>query len=192
MAKPFRRLICAAAMAFVAMPALAAAAPAPGVLVVDVDQLLSSSAAAQSGTTQLRAKFDPQTASIRTAYTSAIQAYNTQAAAAKQAKPGTPPSPALQQAAQRLQQAQQQAQALNAQIEQSAGYVRQQIVEHVRPLAEQIRAERKASVVIAKGSALASDPSGDITSALIQRLNTSFPQPSITPPQQPAAAAPAR
>jgi Skp family chaperone for outer membrane proteins len=192
MTKPIVRLICAAAMASAVAPALAASAAAPGVLVVDVDQLLSSSAAAQSGTTQLRAKFDPQTTSLRTAYTSAIQAYNAQAAAAKQAKPGTPPSPALQQAAQRLQQTQQQAQALNAQIEQSAGYVRQQIIEHVRPIAEQIRAERKASVVIAKGSALASDASGDITSTLIQRLNVSFPQPSITPPQRPAAAAPAR
>jgi Skp family chaperone for outer membrane proteins len=190
MSKLFKSLICAAALGCVATPALAASDT--GVLVVDFDQLLSSSAAAQSGTAQLRTKFDPQTTSLRTAYSTAVQTYQTQANAAKQAKPGTPPSPALRQAAQRVEQLQQQAQALNQQISQISSYVRQQIVDHARPIAEQIRAERKASAVIAKGSALANDPNSDITGALMQRLNTSFPQPSITPPQQPAAAAPAR
>lgn len=190
MGKLFKSLICAALVSGAAMPAMAASDPT--VLVVDFDQLLSNSAAAQSGTTQLRAKYDPQTASTRTAYTSAVQAYNTQAAAAKQAKAGAAPSPALQQAAQRVEQVQQQAQALNLQINQAAAYVRQQILDHVRPIAEQMRAERKASVVISKSAALANDPNADITSTLIQRLNSSFPQPSITPPPQPAAAAPAK
>jgi Skp family chaperone for outer membrane proteins len=184
-----RGLACAALLSGVAAPALAASEPS--VLVVDFDQLMSSSAAAQSGTSQLRTKFDPQTTSLRTAYSSAVQAYQTQANAAKAAKPGTPPSPAYQQAAQRVEQVQQQAQALNAQINQAEAYVRQQIVDHVRPIADQIRAERKASAIIAKGSTLASDPNADITSVMMQRLNASFPQPSITPPQQPAAAAPA-
>lgn len=183
-------LIVTGVLAGAAMPAHAAAEA--GALVVDFDQILSTSAAAQSGTTQLRAKFDPQGASLRASYTAAAQAYQTQANAAKSAKPGTPPSPALQQAARRVEQLQQQAQALNQQISQSAAYVRQQIVDHAKPIAEQIRAEHKASVVIAKGSTLASDPSADITAALMQRLNSSFPQPSITPPQQPAPTAPAR
>ncbi len=189
MAKLFKHLMCAGALCCVSMPALAAD---PGVLVVDFDQVLANSAAAQSGTSQLRAKFDPQTASLRTAYTADVQAYNAQANAAKQAKPGTPPSPALQQAAQRVEQAQQQAQAFNQQVSQATAYVRTQIIDHVRPITEQIRAQRKASVVISKGATLASDPGADITSAVIQQLNSSFPQPSITPPQQPAATAPAR
>jgi Skp family chaperone for outer membrane proteins len=190
MSKLFKGLVGAIALAGVAAPALAASEP--NVLVVDFDQLMSSSAAAQSGTSQLRTKFDSQTTSLRTAYTGAVQAYQTQANAAKQAKAGTPPSPALQQAAQRVEQLQQQAQALNQQINQAEAYVRQQIVDHARPLAEQIRAERKASAVIAKGSVLASDPNADITGVLMQRLNTSFPQPGIVPPQPAAPAAPAR
>jgi len=189
MSKLFRGLICAVALSGVAAPALAASDPS--VLVVDFDQVLSSSAAAQSGTTQLRAKFDPQTTSLRTAYSSAVQTYQTQANAAKSAKPGTPAPAALQQAAQRVEQLQQQAQNLNAQLNEAASYVRSQIVDHVRPIAEQIRAERKASAVISKGSVLASDPNSDITGVLMQRLNASFPQPSITPPAQPASAAPA-
>ncbi|PXA87772.1 hypothetical protein DMC47_31335 [Nostoc sp. 3335mG] len=189
MSKMFKTMLAAVALSGVAAPALAASEP--GVLVVDFDQVLSTSAAAQSGTSQLRTKFDPQTTSLRTAYSTAVQTYQTQANAAKAAKPGTPPSPALQQAAQRVEQLQQQAQTLNAQLNQATTYVRDQIVDHAKPIAEQIRAERKASVVISKGSALASDPNADITSVLIQRLNTAFPQPSITPPQQPAPAAPA-
>jgi Skp family chaperone for outer membrane proteins len=189
MGKVFKGLIGSAMLAGMAAPALAAADP--GVLVVDFDQLMSSSAAAQSGTSQLRTKFDPQTTSLRTAYTTAVQTYQTQANAAKAAKPGTPPSPALQQAAQRVEQVQQQARALNQQINAAEAYVRQQIVDHAKPIAEQIRAERKASAVISKGSALASDPNSDITSVLMQRLNTSFPQASIVPPP-PASAAPAR
>jgi len=189
MAKFLKNLICAAMLSSVAAPALAASEPS--VLVVDFEQVLANSAAAQSGTSQMRTKFDGQTTSLRTAYSTAVQTYQTQANAAKAAKPGTPPSPALQQAAQRVEQLQQQAQALNAQLSQAAGYVRDQILDHARPIAEQIRAERKAGAVIAKGSVLASDPNADITSVLMQRLNASFPQPSITPPQQPAAAAPA-
>src|ERR1700761_8379928 len=172
MTKLLKALLCAGAVSCAAVPAHAASDPS--VLVVDFDQLLSSSAAGQSGTSQLRTRFDPQTASTRTAYTTAVQAYNAQLAAAKAAKPGTPPSPAFQQAAQRVEQVQQQAQSLDQQINQAAAYVRQQIVDHSRAIAEQIRAERKASVVIAKGSVLASDPNADITGALIQRLNTSF------------------
>ena len=186
MGKLMGALMFAGALAGAAMPAHAATEP--GVLVVDFDQILSSSAAAQSGTSQLKARFDPQGATLRTSYTAAAQAYQTQAAAAKAAKPGTPTPPALQQAAQRVEQLQQQAQVLNQQISQAAAYVRQQIVDHAKPIAEQIRAEHKASVVIAKGSVLASDPNADVTAVLIQRLNSSFPQPSITPPQQPAPA----
>jgi Skp family chaperone for outer membrane proteins len=187
--KMFKSLICAAALSGMAAPALAASDP--GVLVIDFEQLLTTSAAAQSGTSQLRTKFDGQTASLRTTYSTAVQTYQAQANAAKAAKAGTPPSPALQQAAQRVEQLQQQAQSLNAQISQATSYVRDQIVDHARPIAEQIRAERKAAVVISKGSVLASDPNADITGVVMQRLNTAFPQPSIIPPQQPAPAAPA-
>lgn len=187
MGRMFGALIVAGALVGAAVPAHAAAGP--DVLVVDFDRILSSSAPAQSGTSQLRAKFDPQSASLRTSYTAAAQAYQTQA---KAAKPGTAPSPALQQAAQRVEELQQQAQLLNRQINQAAAYVRQQIIDHARPIAEQIRAEHKAAVVISKESALANDPNADVTAALIQRLNSSFPQPGIIPPQQPAPAAPAR
>ena len=43
-------------------------------------------------------------------------------------------------------------------------------------------------MVIPKGSVLAADPAGDVTTIVIQRLDTAFPNPSIVLPQQTPAA----
>jgi Skp family chaperone for outer membrane proteins len=187
-------LAATAFASFTAVPALAA--DGSTVLTVDFDQVFQNSAAAKSGTQQLRTKYDAQLTQARNAFNASAQAYNSQVESAKKvAKPNTPLPAATQQALQssgeRAQQAQDQLQQLQEAVNQVAGYVRSQIIDHARPVAEQIRAERKASVVISKDSALASDPAADVTSTLIQRLDSSFPNPSITPPQAPAAAAPA-
>lgn len=192
MTKMFKSAMLAAtaAMSFAAVPALAADAGAT--LVVDFDQVFQNSAAGRSATSQIQAKYQPLGAQRKAAFDSAVAAYNAQVEAVKKAtKPGAQPTPtpALQQAGERVQQAQDSAEQLNQEVNQVVGYVRSQIVDHARPVAEQIRAERKASVVISKDAALASDPANDITSALVQRLDTAFPTASITPPQQPAAGA---
>jgi Skp family chaperone for outer membrane proteins len=182
-------LVATAAASFAAIPALADSS----VLVVDFDQVFQNSAAAKSGTQQLRTKYDTQLSQRRTAFQAAAQAYNTQVESAKKAaKPGTPIPPAtqtaLQQAGERAQSAEQSLQDLQQEVNQSAAYVRQQIIEHAGPVAEQIRAERKAAVVTSKDATLAADPANDITTALVQRLDTSFPTPSIVAPQQAAGA----
>jgi Skp family chaperone for outer membrane proteins len=187
-------MVATAAASFAAVPALAASAGDAGAtLVVDFDQVFQNSAAAKSGTQQLRTKYDAQLNTARNNFNSAAQAYNSQVESAKKAaKPNTPIPAATQQALQssgeRAQQAQDQLQALQEQVNQIAGYVRSQIIDHARPVAEQIRAEHKASVVISKDATLASDPADDVTTTLIQRLDTSFPTPSITPPAAPAGA----
>jgi Skp family chaperone for outer membrane proteins len=195
MTKMFKSAMLAATAfaSFTALPAIAADNGA--VLTVDFDQVFQNSAAAKSGTQQLRTKYDAQLTQARNAFNAAAQAYNSQVETAKKTlKPNAPPPPATQQALQsageRAQQAQDQLQQLQEMVNQSAAYVRSQIIDHARPVAEQIRAERKASVVISKDSSLASDPAADVTSTLIQRLDSSFPNPSITPPQAPAATAP--
>lgn len=182
-----------AATLFTAVPAFAA----PGdILTVDLDRVLSESAAVKSGTTQLRAKYDAQLQARRTTFNTAAQAYQTQVQAIRAAaKPGVQPAPATVQAAQaageKAQQAQDSLNQLGQELQTVESYVRQQIIEHVTPIAEQIRNERKASAVLSKGSMLASDSTGDVTTLLIQRLDTSFPTPSITLPQQ-APAGPGR
>lgn len=181
-------LVATAAASFAAIPALADSS----VLVVDFDQVFQNSAAAKSGTQQLRTKYDAQLNQRRTAFQAAAQTYNSQVETAKKtAKPGTPipaaTQNALQQAGERAQAAEQSLQDLQQEVNQSAAYVRQQIIEHAGPVAEQIRAERKAAVVTSKDATLASDPANDITTTLVQRLDASFPTPSVTPPQQAAA-----
>jgi Skp family chaperone for outer membrane proteins len=191
MTKMFKSAMLAAtaAASFVAVPALAA-----DTLVVDFDQVFSNSAAGKSATSQIQAKYQPMGQQRKAAFDSAVAQYNAQVEAVKKAaKPGTQPqpTPALQQAGERVQQAQDNAEQLNQEVNQVVSYVRSQIIDHARPVAEQIRAERKASVVVSKDGTLASDPAADITTTLIQRLDTAFPTASIVLPQQPGAAAPA-
>jgi Skp family chaperone for outer membrane proteins len=189
MTKMFKSAMLAAtaAVSFTALPALAADTGAT--LVVDFDQVFQNSAAGKSASAQISAKYQPIGAQRKAAFDSAVATYNAQVEAVKKAaKPGTEPqaTPALQAAGQRVQAAQDSAEQLNQEVNQVVGYVRSQIIDHARPVAEQIRGERKASVVISKDAALASDPAADVTTALIQRLDTSFPTASIVLPQQPA------
>jgi Skp family chaperone for outer membrane proteins len=183
-----------------AAAALLAATPAfaEGVVVVDVSRVLGESAAGKSGTAQLKAKYDAQITQRNQAFNTAVQAYQTAANAAQAVKAPAQPTPAqvtaAQQAGQRAQQAQEQLQALAQEVRATEDFVRQQIIERVGPIAEQVRAERKADVVIPKGSVFAADSTKDVTSVVIQRLDAAFPTPSIALPQQQqqGAAAPAQ
>ena len=186
-------LAATAAASLAAAPALAAD---PATLVVDFDQVFQNSAAGKSGTAQLAAKYQPIINQRQAAFTAAAQSYNTQVDAAKKAaKPGVQPPQAtitsIQQAGERAQQAQTALQQTQEEVNNVAGYVRSQIIDHAGPVAEQIRSEKRAAVVISKSATLASDPAGDITTTLTQRLDAAFPTPSIALPQQGAGAAPA-
>jgi Skp family chaperone for outer membrane proteins len=182
-------------LAATAAPALAAG----NVLVIDFNRVFGESAAGKSGTAQMKTKYDATLQQRQTAFQTAAQSYQTQANAARAAaKPGvaTPPATvnAINQAGDRAEAAQQQLQLLEQEVQNVGRYVQSQIVDHVTPIAEQIRAERKADVVLPKGSVLAADPADDVTTLAIQRLDASFPNPSITLPTQgqaPAAAQPA-
>ncbi|MDB5738710.1 MAG: OmpH family outer membrane protein [Sphingomonas bacterium] len=193
MTKIFKSALFAATAvaSLVAVPAFAA----DGVLVVDFAQVFQNSAAGKSGTSQLTAKYQGIVTQKQNAFNAAAQSYNSQVEAARKvAKPNTPlpaaTQQAVQQAGERAQDARDQLDQTQQEVNQVAAYVRSQIVEKAGPVAEQIRAERKAAVVISKDAALASDPADDITTTLVQRLDASFTTPSIIPPQQGAPAAP--
>jgi Skp family chaperone for outer membrane proteins len=173
-----------------AAAALLASTPAfaEGVLVVDVSRVLGDSAAGKSGTAQLKAKYDGQITQRNQTFNTAVQAYNTAAQAVQAVKAPAQPTQAqitaARTAGEQAQQAQDVLQQLGQEVQASENYVRQQIVERLGPIAEQIRAERKADIVMPKGSTFASDPSKDVTTLVIQRLDASFPNPSINLPQQ--------
>lgn len=178
----------AALLAATAAPAFAAG----DVLTVDFARVFQDSAAAKSGTSQLHAKYDTQMQQRGQAFQTAAQAFQTLQTQLQAIKAPAKPTPAqltsYRQAGERAQAAQEAAQAIDNEVQTVGRYVQQQIVDHVAPIAEQIRAERKADVVVSKNSLLASDPAADITAVVIQRLDQSFPNPSITLPtqQQPA------
>ena len=182
-----------------AAAALFAAAAAPvfaagDVLTVDFNRVFSESAAAKSGNTQLHAKYDALIQQRQTAYNTAVQAYNTSVTAVQAVKAPAQATPAqinaARQAGERAQQSQDALQQLDQEVQTVGRYIQSQIVDKVAPIAEAIRAERKADIVASKGSLLASDPAGDVTAVVIQRLDAAFPNPSITLPtqaQQPAS-----
>jgi Skp family chaperone for outer membrane proteins len=178
----------AALLAATAAPALAAG----DVLTVDFNKVFTDSNAAKSGTQQLHAKYDTLMQQRATAFQTAAQAFQTLQTQVQAIKAPAKPTPAqessLQQAYQRAGAAQESAQQLDQEVQAVGRYVQSQIVDHVAPIAEQVRAERKADVVVSKNSLLASDPAADNTAVVIQRLDTAFPNPSITLPAQPAAA----
>jgi Skp family chaperone for outer membrane proteins len=175
-------------LAATAAPALAAG----DVLTVDFNRVFQESNAAKSGTQQLHAKYDAMLQQRTAAFQTAAQAFQTlqgQLQAIKApAKPTEAQIASYRQAGERAQAAQDAAQQLDQEVQTVGRYIQSQIVDHVTPIAEQIRAERKADVVVPKGSVLAADPAGDVTSVVIQRLDTAFPNPSIVLPQQTPAA----
>jgi len=175
-------------LAATAVPALAAG----DVLTVDFNKVFTDSNAAKSGTQQLHAKYDTLMQQRATTFQTAAQAFQTLQTQVQAIKAPAKPTPAqessLQQAYQRAGAAQEAAQQLDQEVQAVGRYVQSQIVDHVAPIAEQIRAERKADVVVSKNSLLASDPAADITAVVIQRLDTAFPNPSITLPAQQAPA----
>jgi len=175
-------------LAATAAPAFAAG----DVLTVDFAKVFSDSNAAKSGTQQLHAKYDTMLQQRASAFQTAAQAYETLRNQLQAIKAPAKPTPAqmtsLQQAGERAQAAQETAQQLDQEVQAIGRYVQSQIVDHVAPIAEQVRAERKADIVIPKGSVLASDPAGDVTALVIQRLDAAFPNPSIVLPQQTPAA----
>jgi Skp family chaperone for outer membrane proteins len=174
----------AALLVATAAPALAAGT----VLTVDVSRVLSESAAGKSGTAQLKAKYDVQLQQRNTAFNTAAQSFQTAQAAIQAVKAPAQPTPAqisaYRSAGERAQAAQDQLQQLGQEVQTVERYVQSQIIDHLGPVAEQIRAERRAEVVLPKGTLLAADPTDDVTTLAIQRLDAAFPNPSITLPQQ--------
>lgn len=186
----------AALVAGVAAPALA-----QEVLSVDLDRVYTESAAGKAAQAQLQARYQGPSQQAQTAFNTARTALETQTQAVQKLigpngdTSKIPPATrqAYGQAQERFEAAREQAMQIQQAVQASAGYVREQITQKVLPLAEQIRAEKKASVVVPRASLLAADPANDITTALLPRLDAQLTTVPIVPPQAaaPAAAAPA-
>ena len=188
-------LVAALVMTTAAVPAFAQTAGA--ILTVDMDRLLSDSVAAKSAQTQLTTRYQATQTQVNTELQTSGQALQTQENAVRTALGGTQDASkvpaatqqAFAQAQQRFGNARQNAVQLNQAVQESQNYARDQIIAAVVPIAEQVRAERRASLVVPRGSALAADPAGDVTAVILPRLDAALKTVAIVPPQDAAAPA---
>jgi Skp family chaperone for outer membrane proteins len=193
---------------------VAAAAPASaqsklGIGVVNIDAAIGNSAAAQTASQQMQVTYKAAIDSLNTR-TTALQTELKQKQDALQAAvraAGAKPTPAQQQALQTqyeaLQKRGQEAQAELQQLEQPIALARSYVIEQISlKLEDALKStmtKSKVDLLLKDESALAYQPSVDLTKELITELNTLVPTVGIVPPQgwrpgqqqAPAAAAPA-
>ena len=181
-------LFAAASAALVAAPAVVHAQAATGILIVDTDTIMQSCTACAAARAQLVSQANALQAK-RNSYASQFDTEAKSIDADAKALGGKAPSAALKARAQALQtkedQAQQKLQNSAATIQSTQAHVQQQIGEKLVQVVEQIRAQRRAAVVLSKNGSLANDPSLDVTSEVLSALNQQLPSVSVTPmPQQ--------
>lgn len=184
----------------IAMSAAAMLAPLTAsaqTLVVDTEKVFKTSEAGKSGQAKMEGRYTTRETSVRSALTAAANAWNEQVKAAQAvAKPNTPlpaaNTTALQKARGTLDEATNAAQELQQEEQTVDQYIRSQIVKVMIPVAEKIRADRRANLVVPVQTVLAFDPANDVTDLVIKGVNDSLKTVSIDlPQQQPQAAAPA-
>jgi Skp family chaperone for outer membrane proteins len=186
--------ILALTLTAAAAPTVGFAQAVPATLTVDVQRLFSDTASAKSGQAQIKTKYEANLQAAVTAYNSTATTLNTQVEAARKVqKPDGSVPPATQKSVGDAQNAYQAAgqrlEGLQGEVNNVGRYVQQQILRAAEPVIEQVRNERKAAIVVPKGSTLANDPAGDVTTTVIQRLDQSLKTVSIALPQQPAGGA---
>ena len=181
-------LFAAISTALVAAPAVVHAQAATGILIVDTDSVMQSCTACASARAQLESQANALQARRNTLagqFQTEAQSIDTEAKALGTKAPG----PALKARAQALQtkedQAQQELQNSAATIQSTQAHVQQQIGEKLVQVVEQVRAQRRAAIVLSKNATLANDPGLDVTSEVLAALNQQLPSVSVTPmPQQ--------
>jgi outer membrane protein len=181
-------LSLAAAVGALTVAGAAEAQQRPVVLVVDTDRILNECTACKAAATQLQSQL--QAGRTRAQQLDASLKPEAQALEkAVQALGSKQPDAALQAriAAFRNKQQQGQTELSNREtaLQSTQAHVQQQIGGRLVQVVEQSRARRQASIVVSKGSTLASDSTIDITGEVLAALNQQLPSVSVTPlPQQ--------
>ena len=193
-----KTLLSAVAMATTSLVAFAASAPATAqvrqaIAVVNVDQAIGQSAAAQTAGQQMQVTYKAQIDQVNARQT-ALQAELQQKQQALQAAvqaAGQSPTDAqrtqLQQqyeAFQRsAQEAQQELQTLNQPVALAREYVLEQIGAKLDDALSAVMTKNNIDLLVKAGAAEAFQPSADVTAKLVQELNTLVPSVNIVPPQ---------
>lgn len=188
------RLLPSAAMAASlliagALPAtvLAQATPPATVIVVDIERVVSQSAAGKQAQSEIQAKVNALQSRANTLQGQLkTEADAIQAGQANKSLAGPALETRVKAFGQKQQSAQQEVGRLEGEIQRSRQHVLQQISDGVGPIVAQIMKERGANVAIPRAATLQFLPALDVTTEVISRLDKSLPKVSTTPPPPPA------
>jgi outer membrane protein len=158
------------------------------ILIVDTDRILNECTACKAASTQLQSQVQ-QGRTRAQQLEASLKPEAEGLEKAIQALGGKQPDAALQARITAFRNKQQQGSTelsnRESSIQSTQAHVQQQIGSKIVQVVEQSRVRRQASVVMSKGSTLASDNSIDITGEVLAALNQQLPAVSVTPlPQQ--------
>jgi outer membrane protein len=187
-------LSLAAAASALTFSGTAAAQQRPPILVVDTDRILNECTACKAAATQLQSQVQQGRTRAQT-LESQLKPEENSLQTAVRALNGKQPDAALQARIAayetKARQAQQELANRENTLQSTQAHVQQQIGRRLVQIVEQSRARRQASVVVNKGSTLASDTAIDITGEVLAAVNQQLPSVSVTPlPQQQQPARP--
>ena len=181
-------LSLAIAVSALTLPGTAEAQQRPSILVVDTDRILNECTACKAAATQIQSQI--QQGRQRAQQLEASLKPEAEALEKSiQALSGRQPDAALQARLAAFRQKQQQGSTelstRESSLQSTQAHVQQQIGRRIVQIVEQSRARRQATVVLSKGSTLASETGIDITGEVLTALNQQLPAVSVTPlPQQ--------
>ncbi len=181
----------AALAAFLAAPLAAQTLPPPVIVIVDMDDVINTSAAGKQAATELKTRADAiqaRLASLRTQF-------GTEGQTLAKSRPAQTATPAVITAwetkARDLQQRQQAAEAdlsnRDRDFQASRQSVLKQINDAAQPVISTVMRERGATIVLAEGATLQHSAAIDVTTDVIARLDKALPRVSTTAPAAPAA-----
>jgi Skp family chaperone for outer membrane proteins len=167
---------------------------APSILIVDAERIFDECTACRAAAAQITTQIQ-QAQQLASTLRQPLQTEGQAIETALRALNGRQPDAALQTRIQTFQGRENSANQQLSQREQSIrstqAHVNQQIGARLGPIVEQIRATRRAAIVLAKQSTMANDPALEITTEVLAQLNQQLPSVAVTPlPQQQAPAQP--
>ena len=168
-----------------ALPAtvLAQAAASAAIIVVDIERVVSQSAAGKAAMGEIQGKVTAlQTRANALQGQLKTEADAIQAGQANKSLAGPALDTRVKAFGQKQQSAQQEVGRLENEIQRSRQFVLQQISDGVGPIVSQIMKERGANIALPKGATLQHAAALDVTTEVITRLDKSLPKVSTTPP----------
>jgi outer membrane protein len=176
-------LAAALSLASVSMPAFAQAVPSATIIIVDMEEVINTSAAGKGAQTQLQAQasaLQARAQQLDAGFRAENDALN------KAAESKTMTQPVLEAKAgdlqKRVQAAQVEMSNKQRQFAMNQQYVGKQISDAVQPIITEVMKEKNAMIALDQGSTIQASNALDVTAVVLQRLNAKLPSVSVNAP----------